>query len=667
MRSLVKNSFSLFYLTILFFPSVSTVPAVQAQVPQRNLELADLEWLVQLSQPAISPDGSSVALISSRISYEQNRENRSLELVDLATGERRDLVPARPRVRNPQWSPSGDRLAFLDSAENGPGHLYVLPMVGGEARQITSGGQGVQFYKWSPDGRSIVYGRTEEAEEKKGEERHNRSFEVGDNSYLTRSEPLSTHLWRVPTDGGEPERLTQGPDSVDEFAWAPDGEMLALRVRPTPHTGAIIRANVQLLDLKTGKRSVLAHMPGRGLRFSPDGQLLAFIASRGEEMWFVPSGVFVVPGEGGEPRDVTAGLDRDVRFAKWLPDGSGLHVMGPDVIRNRIWHQPLDGPAQPLELGDVNPATDLYLSDDGRISFIGMERYRPHELYVMNAPVGSPQRVTDVNGAIVSRQLGQNETVIWPGPDGFELSGVLTYPPGYEAGRKYPLVLDIHGGPMGTSTETFRAVTQIMASRGWLVFQPNYRGSNNQGTAFQRAVVNDAGDGPGRDVMSGVELLKRRGLVDESRIAVSGWSYGGFMTAWLTAHYDGWAAAVAGAAVTDWFDWYSMADLNTWAGFGLGGSPWLNDNAANYWRQSPISYAHQIRTPTLILSTTGDERVTISQSYKLYHALKDNDVEVRFIAYPVSGHFPSDPVHTRDVYRRWIDWIEEHFNRAANP
>ena len=180
----------------------------------------------------------------------------------------------------------------------------------------------------------------------------------------------------------------------------------------------------------------------------------------------------------------------------------------------------------------------------------------------------------------------------------------------------------------------------------------------------QSAVINDAGDGPGRDVMSGIEELKRRGMIDETRMAVSGWSYGGYMTAWLTAHYQGWKAAVAGAAVTDWFDWYNMADMNTWSGFGLGGSPWTNDNAMNYWKQSPMAYAHQIKTPTLILSTTGDPRVTVTQSYKLYHALKDNGTTVQFIAYPVGGHFPPDPVHQRDVYKRWIDWIAKYFGQT---
>jgi dipeptidyl aminopeptidase/acylaminoacyl peptidase len=256
---------------------------------------------------------------------------------------------------------------------------------------------------------------------------------------------------------------------------------------------------------------------------------------------------------------------------------------------------------------------------------------------------------------------GEVETVSWDGPDGYKQNGVLIYPPDYKEEQRYPLVLNIHGGPMGRSGVAFNIFNQIMAARGWLVFSPNYRGSLSQGQAFQSAVINDTSEGPGRDVMSGIQVLKDRGIVDEERVAVSGWSYGGHMTAWLTAHYGGWAAAVAGAAATDWFDWYNTGDYNVWSGFALGGSPWLNDNAMKYWQQSPIAHAHQIRTPTLILSNTGDERVPISQSYKLYHALKDNKVEVQFIAYPVSGHWPGDPVHARDVRRRWLNWIADHF------
>jgi dipeptidyl aminopeptidase/acylaminoacyl peptidase len=162
-------------------------------------------------------------------------------------------------------------------------------------------------------------------------------------------------------------------------------------------------------------------------------------------------------------------------------------------------------------------------------------------------------------------------------------------------------------------------------------------------------------------VMAGLEAVKARGFVDESRIALTGYSYGGYMTVWLAGHYSGWRVAVAGAAVTDNFDWYNLADYNVTWGLGMNGSPWLNDNAENYWRQSPLAYAHRIRTPMLILSGTHDRRVTVTQSYKLYHALKDNGVPVQFIAYPDSGHWPEEPVHERDMLRRWIEWIDLHF------
>lgn len=225
-------------------------------------------------------------------------------------------------------------------------------------------------------------------------------------------------------------------------------------------------------------------------------------------------------------------------------------------------------------------------------------------------------------------------------------------------------MLRIHGGPALSSRVAWELPALSMAAEGWLVFSPNYRGSSNQGMAFQSAVLGDPGEGPARDVMSGVEHLKGLGIVDDKRMAVSGWSYGGYMTVWLTAHYQGWAAAVAGAAVTDWFDSYNAADLTDLFRIEMGGSPWVDGNAEAYRRASAITYANQIRTPTLILALSGDERVPITQSFKLYHALKDNDVPVKFVAYPLSGHDPSDPVHMRDVYRRWIAWISERFSEV---
>jgi dipeptidyl aminopeptidase/acylaminoacyl peptidase len=266
---------------------------------------------------------------------------------------------------------------------------------------------------------------------------------------------------------------------------------------------------------------------------------------------------------------------------------------------------------------------------------------------------------------LASLDVGRVETINWQ-LDGFNQTGVLLYPPDFKTGTKYPLVLNIHGGPEGTSTEAFDLMDQVFAAQGWLVFKPNYRGSDSQGDAFQSAIVNDLGDGPGRDVMAGLARVKALGVVDESRIAVSGWSYGGYMTAWLIGHYQGWSSAVAGAPLTNLLDWYSGSCCNAWADPVLGGSPWRNNNFAHYWRQSPISYADKIRTPTLILQNMGDPETPYTGSYSFYRALRDNGVTVKFVVYPVQGHgFGGEPVQQRDTLRRWIEWIDEHFGSAA--
>jgi dipeptidyl aminopeptidase/acylaminoacyl peptidase len=661
-----------FLLALGLVAPMGTPVAVGAQV--RTLAVDDVALDVGVSSPQLSPDSQSVVVVTSRPDYEENRFVRKLALVDVASGAQRELTPQRVAVGGPRWSPAGDAVAFTDTDSDGEQRqIFILPMGGGEARQVTHAERGVGSFEWSADGSHFLFTTTDAPEELEGEERHNRSFEVGYNSYLTQRAPTSTHLWRIAAGGegrgseAKPERLTEGTESIDGFVVSPDGGVVALSVIPRPHTGEQIYAFIRILDLDSGELRDLPLDPPVNLGvFSPDGSTLTFSRSRGAEPYFNPAGIFLQPVDGGAVVDITADIDRNLGGGPWFPDGQSLLLIGTDLTTQAYWHQPIEGPALRLDLGGIHAASAPVLGSDGTIVFVGRETQRPSELYVMQAGEWAPRRLTDFNDVLASMNLGAVETITWDGPDGFTQNGVLVYPPGFEEGRQYPLVLSIHGGPMGTSTEGFSTFNQIMAAQGWLVFSPNYRGSSTQGKAFQRAVVNDAGDGPGRDVMSGVEALKALGIVDESRIAVSGWSYGGYMTAWLTAHYDGWAVAMAGAAVTDWFDWYSMADMNVWAGFGLGGSPWLNDNAMNYWRQSPMAYAHQIRTPTLIISNTGDERVTVSQSYKLYHALKDNGVEVKFVVYPVGGHFPSDPVHRRDLRRRWVEWIDQHFERVGS-
>jgi len=238
---------------------------------------------------------------------------------------------------------------------------------------------------------------------------------------------------------------------------------------------------------------------------------------------------------------------------------------------------------------------------------------------------------------------------------------VLVYPPNFSPTSSYPLVLLIHGGPQSSSKTGFSSLAQLMAAEGWLVFQPNYRGSDNLGNAYMAAITADAGPGPGRDVMAGIEELRRRPYVSPGRPAVTGWSYGGYMTTWLIGNYpDAWQSAMAGAPVSDLMEEYNLSDGNVAWRYSMGGSPWTGDREKLYREQSPITYVTRVKTPTLVMSLMEDFRVPTAQALSYYRALKDNGVETEYIAFPGRGHNPRDPVHSLERARLWVDWVKRH-------
>ncbi len=655
-------------LRVLALTALAAATASPAAA-QGHFDLEALRQLVNLQSPQLSPDGRSIAVVESRPDYDANHFAGQLVLVDVASGTSRALTHGRWAVAAPRWSPSGDRIAFVDQVGEGDDlapQVCILPMAGGDAHCVTHAPRGVAQYAWSPDGKSIAYATEDEPEKKTGEEKHNRSFEVGDDSFLTREAALPVHLWLVPADGGDARRLTSGAwsltksDGTSPIAFGPDGKTIAFAAQETAHTGDFRTSVIRAVDVASGSVRTVSSGIGMGPSFSPRGDLIAFSRPRGPAPWFASHSIFVMSPAGGPERNATSAIDRTFYGAEWTPDGRNLVLSANDGTRTSIWIQPLDGAPTHLDLGDLQPS-ELSAGAGGTLAFVATSPTRPEELYYLTGPGAAPRRLTDLNASVAALGLGRAEGIEWEVGNGFRADGALFYPPGFDPNKKYPLVLSIHGGPMGASTTGFSAQPQLLAAQGWLVFQPNYRGSDNRGNAYQSAIIGDAGDGPGKDVMAGVAMLEKRGIVDESRIGVSGWSYGGYMTTWLIGHYDVWKAAVAGAAVTDYADQYDLSDINVTFGGGWGGSVWLPPWQEMVRKQSPITYADRMKTPTLILSDVGDYRVPIVESFKLYHALRDRGVPVEFVAYPVMGHFPSDPVHVRDVYRRWVAWFQDHF------
>jgi dipeptidyl aminopeptidase/acylaminoacyl peptidase len=668
--------------------------AATGSAEERRIQLEDVTKIVTVSDPQISPDGKSIICVVSRQNFDENRSDRELVLVDVATGAQRVLTFDRKGVGSPRWSPSGDRLAFVAVVPYTPenkkddttkredsSQVFALPMGGGDARKVTNAPNGVEQFAWRPNGRDIAYVTSDDPPNQKEIEKHNDSFEVGDNSYLTTGAPTPSHIWMASADGenagGEKaKRLTSGPWSlpksgpqqgspVSPISWTPDGKSLTFIRQEHPHSGDIDLTTLQVLDVETGEiRKLTSHEKLETFSlFSPDGSQLAYWYPRDGD-WNNINEIFVTSTAGGDGIDLTRDIDRNLQRAIWMPDGQSLLVGGHDGTRISLWLQPLKGKARKLSLGEVNPTwlfwIDAAVGPKGEIAFTGSTASQPSELYYMPSSADPPKRLTNFNQQIAALQLGKVDRFEWQGPDGFHEDGILVYPPDFSKDKKYPLVLLIHGGPTDASATDFYAFEHLVAARDYVVFEPNYRGSDNLGNAYQRAIYNDAGDGPGRDVMAGIEAVKKLGFVDESKIAVTGWSYGGYMTSWLIGHYHIWKTAVAGAAFMSTTEGYNLSDFNVSFRYIFKGSPWMGGNMKDYVAQSSITYASQIKTPTLILGNTGDSLVPITQSYQLYHALKDNGVPVKFVAYPVPGHLPGGPVRRRDVYSRWLGWLDQY-------
>ena len=647
---------------------LSSPYACDARTPTARV----LAEIVHLADPHFSPDGRSVALVETRANLESDESEAEIALVDVATSQVRPLTQARRHAGSPRWSPLGDRIAFLAPDAGKVRQLFVMPMTGGDALQLTKGKVDVEQFAWSPDATNIAYAMADAKPELKGEDKFRTAFKVGNDDITITEAVRPVHIWIVASQGGESKRLTSGtwslPSSLPPGAppspiqWSIDGKSILFVRQETPSTGDQFLARIQVLEVASGQvRSLTGENMFEGYPVpSPDGTRVAYWRNRAAQPWNFQD-VWLAPFAGGAGRDISVALDKNVYLTHWAPDGNWLLVGGNVGTTVGLWRLNPEGSSTRLDLGAVTPANGYWIDADmdlkGAVAFVGQTKTDPFELYVVPAGGGAPTALTHANAGLSDLTLARSESLTWKGPGGRALDGVITYPIDYRAGHPYPLVLTIHGGPNSASKERFNLLPQLLAAHGWMVFEPNYRGSDNQDNAFYASIYKDAGQGPGEDVMSGVAYLKARGMIDPTRMAVTGWSYGGFMTTWLAGHYPVWKAAVAGAPVTDWVQMYDQSDGNVTGTAATGSSPYIGDGMAINRRQSPSSSVTKITAPTLIMCDTGDFRVPISQSFGLYRALKDNHVTTEFYAIPAAGHFPSDPIRQMDVYQRWTDWL----------
>jgi dipeptidyl aminopeptidase/acylaminoacyl peptidase len=633
---------------------------VTALVLSSTLMLADLRKLVSVGAPAISPDATHVIVSIGRRNYDKNRMDTDLVLIDVKSHAQRKLL-RQVQLSSYRWSPNGSKVAYVAvpaSGDDKTPQLFVLWMNGGEPLQLTHEKNGVRSFAWRPDGRALAYAAQPEPANEKELEHGEDAFDVTEEAWTEQSATATRLLYEISTSGGKPRRIGDGTVKVaGGFTYAADGKSIFVtRLTPGASPNQYLATGIVNMRVRDGKVTELPQLsptqsdPIRSI----DGTHLAFGFTNPHGS--MQTEVALADATGEHQQWASRSLDRNIGTVAFMPDDS-LLVSASDHTERKFFRL-ANGAHTSVPIGNLQAAGDASVANDGTIAFSGARENRPADIYVLHPQAKAPLQLTDENAWLAHYTIPKSATINWKTADGMTADGVLIYPANWRAGTKAPLVLVIHGGPTAQSTTAFSGFAYVLASHGWFVFEPNYRGSDGLGLKFARTTVPHITSVPGDDIERGLDAVLKLGVVDASNIAVSGWSEGGLMTSWLITHDTRWKAAVSGAAVNDWVGYAAMTDAKDFTPQFIGPKPWDDPSLLKlYNSESPLTYADRVKTPTLILSNAGDFRVPTPLAYEFYHAVRATGTQVKFVVWPVAGHFPSDPVRSEDVYRQWEAWL----------
>jgi dipeptidyl aminopeptidase/acylaminoacyl peptidase len=625
-----------------------------------TLTLADLRKIVGIGQPEISPDATRVIVQINRPDYDKDKMNADLVLIDVSNRAQRTLL-RQVDLSGYAWSPNGAQIAYVAVPASGSDkqpQLFILPMNGGEALQLTHEKNGVGNFAWRPDGKALAYAAEPEAANQTALDHGEDAFNVTEEAWTEQSPTSTRELYEISASGGKPRRIGDGSvKPVRGFTYAGDGQSLFVaRLAPGAQPHQYLSSEIVNLRVRDGHVTTLPALSATqgGPTRSLDGTHLAYGFSNPQGS--MQEEAAVTDAAGRHPQWASRSLDRNVSAVDFMPDNSVI-VNVNDRTR-RAYYRLNNGTVTAVPIGNLQPLSDASVAKDGTIAFIASRPDRAREVYVLRPHAAAPQQLTSENAWLANYTLPKPTTINWKTADGMNADGVLLYPPNWHAGTKAPLLLYIHGGPTSESTVGFDSFAYVLASHGWFVFEPNYRGSDGLGLKYARTTVPHITSVPGDDIERGLDAVLKLGVVDPSRIAVSGWSEGGLMTSWLITHDTRWKAAVSGAAVNDWVAYSVMTDAKDFTPQFIGPKPWADPTLLEmYNSESPLTYADRVKTPTLILSDAGDFRVPTPLAYEFYHAVRATGTPVKFVIWPVAGHFPSDPVRSEDVFRQWEAWL----------
>jgi dipeptidyl aminopeptidase/acylaminoacyl peptidase len=651
------------------------------------LDVDDVLALLTLTDPQITPDGRLIAFVVQDSWKEKGKRVKSRIWVVPAGdegGEARPFSAGTQADTLPRWSPDGTRLAFLSNRlDASRDQVYLMPRDGGEAEALTQVEGDIEWLAWSPDGRRLALLLTDaETPAERGRR------DAGDDPSEVERHHKFTRLWQLDVATRELRCVTTADQQVWDAAWSPDGAQFALIVSAEPYEWSWYQAKLARVPAAGGTPEVVVDPAPRQIGtpvWSPDSTRIAYLSSSWSDRGAEGGDLYVVPAAGGAAVNLSADYRGSVRWMEWQPDGQALLALASEDARTALSRITLAGTREPVWSGPVafSERRQPSFSSAGageRLAVVSEALDRPREVWLgVREPGGGYagggyaggyawRQLTRLNAHVTGWAAGAAEELRWQGPDGLGLQGFLIRPVGHAPGRPDALITIAHGGPSALydfrfAPSVMNGLAGLLAARGYAVFLPNPRGSFGWGTAFSEANLGDMGGRDMEDILAGIDQLVAAGDADPERLGIAGWSYGGFMSAWLITQTARFRAALVGAGITNWLSFHGTSTLSSWDQLYYRDDPYARGGLYEHF--SPLTHVANARTPALILHGERDSVVPSGQAYELFRALKERGVPVELVVYPREGHGIVERAHRRHLLETVLSWFERYVPARA--
>lgn len=619
-----------------------------------------------ISTVRVSPDGGKVVYAVKELKTIEGKSEfiNHLFISDINNTNTIQLTQGEKNNINPKWSPDGKKIAFV-SNRNGKNNLYCLNLAGGEAERLTDLKTGINDFKWSTTGNQIAFTSSDfETEEETGNKKSgndwffmNENFKQGRLHLLQLNKKDKNGIPQITT-------LSKENRHINSFSWSPDDQWIAYAHAASGGVEDNTFCDISMIKISSGEVKVIANSPvGENQPlFSPDGKFIAYYNLDEKGIWGGKTSVKIFALENGSVQTLADTPNGPAELIGWSSNGKTIYTLEPFHTSTKIFSLSSDGKqATEWTTGTKGVLSGLELNSKGtHFGFTFQNTSIPQDGYISSTNSFSALKISNINPELTNLPVPKTELISWKSFDGMEIEGLLTYPLNYEAGKKYPFILNIHGGPAGVFSENFIAVSGIyplaaLAENDIFILRPNPRGSNGYGLKFREANHRDWGGGDYKDLMAGVDYAISKGWADANKMGVMGWSYGGFMSSWIVGHNNRFKVASIGAPAVDLVTQDLTDDIPGFLPSYMEKQPY--EDWKVYDDHSPLRFVQNVKTPVLLQHGQADVRVPFSQGIMYYNALKRRGVPVRFLVLPRQPHGPAEPSMILKTAQTNLSWM----------